>query len=240
LSKFGQNALDFLGFGSFTEAFNALGFGLGAKPASIKNYRDELDPFFPNARMGWHRRPLREHCRRVLDAYKDAPISELGSLVQRLIRPVEYLDAEPEVLGVLDSHRMDATSSFAKRLITGRAAEQYFVARHKQMPEFAGLHLVDTTAWGCGFDFKLMHPEGQPYCVIEVKGMSGKHGHIELTALEYDMAAALNSRYFLVLVRNFCEAPFHTVVNNPVCSALHFDRKERKETRLSWQANVQS
>ena len=54
LSKFDQKALKYLGFEGFTEAFNTLGYSLQAKPASIKNYRDELDPSFPNGRMGWH------------------------------------------------------------------------------------------------------------------------------------------------------------------------------------------
>jgi hypothetical protein len=42
LSKFEKEALAYLGFKSFTEAFNTLGYGLQARPASIKNYRDEL------------------------------------------------------------------------------------------------------------------------------------------------------------------------------------------------------
>ena len=70
LSKFDKDGLGYLGFSGFTEAFNALGLGIGAKPASIKNYRDEFDPQFPNRRRGWHSRPLREHCRRILEEYK--------------------------------------------------------------------------------------------------------------------------------------------------------------------------
>jgi len=57
LSKFDKSAIKKLGFESFTEAFNTLGYSLGARPASIKNYRDELDPYFPNDRRGWHKRP---------------------------------------------------------------------------------------------------------------------------------------------------------------------------------------
>jgi hypothetical protein len=33
-----------LSFESFVEAFNVIGYALGSKPASIKNYRDEFDP----------------------------------------------------------------------------------------------------------------------------------------------------------------------------------------------------
>jgi hypothetical protein len=45
-SKFDRAALNSLGFDSFTEDFNVLAFELGARPASIKNYRNEFDPLF--------------------------------------------------------------------------------------------------------------------------------------------------------------------------------------------------
>ena len=47
LSKFDTLGLAMLGFEGFTEAFNVIGFALGGKPASIKNYRDEFDPLEP-------------------------------------------------------------------------------------------------------------------------------------------------------------------------------------------------
>ncbi len=52
LSKFDDEAIENLGFKGVTEAFNTLGYSIGSKPASIKNYRDEFDPFFPNPRKG--------------------------------------------------------------------------------------------------------------------------------------------------------------------------------------------
>ena len=59
LSKYDSVGVKKLGFDSFTEAFNVIGYALGSKPASIKNYRDEFDPFFPNRRKGWHKRQIR-------------------------------------------------------------------------------------------------------------------------------------------------------------------------------------
>ncbi len=52
LSKFDALGLKRLGFKSFAEAFNVIGYAVGAPPASIKNYRDEFDPLFPNRRKG--------------------------------------------------------------------------------------------------------------------------------------------------------------------------------------------
>jgi len=55
LAEFDSVGLKRLGFRSFAEAFNVVGYALGSKAASIKNYRDEFDPLFPNQRQGWHR-----------------------------------------------------------------------------------------------------------------------------------------------------------------------------------------
>lgn len=64
LSKYDSLGLKKLGFVSFQEAFNVIGYGLGSRPASVKNYRDEFDPLFPNKRQGWHKRKRREYCLR--------------------------------------------------------------------------------------------------------------------------------------------------------------------------------
>lgn len=238
LSKYDQSAVKTLGFASFAEAFNALGYGLGARPASIKNYRDELDPHFPNKRQGWHKRPLREHCKRILDSYGDLDTSQLEILIRRFLCPDEELQLQPKIKRILQKYAGGADSSFAKRLITGKAAEEYFVANYIRMPEFSGQMLTDTTNWGCGFDFKLTLPSDGMYLAVEVKGLRDRGGQVQFTTLEYEMAHALAERYFLVLVRNFSELPFHSVYRNPLRSELQFNRVEREEVRVSWVANV--
>jgi hypothetical protein len=67
LSKYDPLGMKKLGFESFTEAFNVIGYAMGSQPASIKNYRDEFDPLFPNRRKGWHKRPIRDYCRKVFE-----------------------------------------------------------------------------------------------------------------------------------------------------------------------------
>ena len=49
-SKFNSLALKEFGFASYKEAFNILGLSMRVNPNSLKNYRDEFDPFFPNNR----------------------------------------------------------------------------------------------------------------------------------------------------------------------------------------------
>ena len=69
LSKFDAEGLKFLGFDNFTEAFNVIGLALGVQPASVKNYRDEFDPLFPNERQGWHKREIRKYCKDIYDTF---------------------------------------------------------------------------------------------------------------------------------------------------------------------------
>lgn len=46
LSKFDRKALEIFGFDGFGQAFNTLGYSIGIPPRSVKNYRDEFDPYF--------------------------------------------------------------------------------------------------------------------------------------------------------------------------------------------------
>jgi hypothetical protein len=238
LSKFDQEALQYLGFEGFTEAFNTLGYSLQAKPASIKNYRDELDPYFPNSRMGWHKRPLREHCQHILEKFTDIDLVELGEIIKGFILPPTLAESMPEVKTVLSTYNPEPSHSFARRLITGRAAEQYFLAHYPKMTEFASAPLIDTTSWGCGFDFKVTPTKPRAFLAVEIKGLRGRYGQIQMTALEFEVAEALQERYFLIIVRNFLETPFHSVINNPTKSSIQFTQVKRKEIRLSWNANI--
>lgn len=238
LSKYNREGLRHLGFTSYAEAFNAMGYGLKANPASIKNYRDELDPCFPNDRKGWHQRPLRDHCQRILSEYGNASIDELGECIKRFLMPGDGIESFPEVARLVSTRKHGAESSFAKRLITGLAAEQYFSSHYQSMPEFHGREMTDTTRWGCGFDFKLTTPLEGSFLAVEVKGLREKNGQIQMTELEHEIASALKERYYLVLIRNFAERPFHTVVNNPLDSDMRFRMIEKVEVRHTWATTI--
>src|ERR1700677_804529 len=118
LSKYDSVGLKKLGFESFLEAFNVIGYALGQKPASVKNYRDEFDPLFPNKRRGWHNRPTRGYCLKVFTAYKNLDIETFADLIKSFAGYDEstWSELQPE------SEKPDGESSFAKRLITGLAA----------------------------------------------------------------------------------------------------------------------
>src|SRR5258706_15838564 len=85
LSKYDAAGLKKLGFESFLEAFNVIGYALGAKPASIKNYRDEFDPLISKRRKGWHKRPTREYCLGVFRLYGGLDFETFTGLIRSFV-----------------------------------------------------------------------------------------------------------------------------------------------------------
>lgn len=229
LSKFDEEGLKSLGFDSFKEAFNVLGYALGAKPASIKNYRDELDPLFPNSRAGWHQRPLREHCRLIYEQFKDWDINSLRTLVSK--QTDETLEVDEDTIA-------KESDTFAKRLITGRAAESFFTENYRKEEVFASTEVVDVTQSGCGFDFRLQSQEQGNFFAVEVKGMRARKGHIALTDKEHRVANKMRSDFFLYVVKNFDENPFAENIRNPLSANLNFNRVERRVIQISWSATL--
>jgi len=84
LSKFDRDGLARLGFESFAQAFNVIGFALGVPPASVKNYRDEFDPLFPNIRQGWHKRGIRKNCREIHDTFQRLSLADFSLLLREI------------------------------------------------------------------------------------------------------------------------------------------------------------
>jgi hypothetical protein len=234
LSKFDSLGLKRVGFENFVEAFNVIGYALGSRPASIKNYRDEFDPFFPNNRKGWRKRPIREYCRDVYEQYRDIDLAEFTGLVKSFFG----FDSNPPIEDA-QAEELDGASVFAQRLVTGLAAERYFESVHASLPVFQGLSLENTTRFGCGYDFRLRRePAQHDFLAVEVKGLKEQSGNLSMTPKEYDAASTLKERFFLFIVRNFRETPHHTVFQNPISSGLHFRKKETVVTLVSWSTNV--
>lgn len=238
LSKFDQEGLRTLGFSGFAEAFNAFGFGLGGRPASIKNYRDEFDPVFPNPRNGWNKRPLREHCREILDLFGHLSLSAFSELIVSWTNLSPIPSALVEIKGIADNELGE--SSFAKRLITGAAAEHFFQTSFPSLTEFQTHTLTNVSQYGCGFDFRADPFGGTNFTAIEVKGISSANGGIMMTAKEYRVAHHLRERYFLCVVRNFAEKPYISLFQDPVHCGLVLSRSERVETVTSWHAKIAS
>lgn len=234
LSKYDSLGLKRLGFDTFLEAFNVIGYAMGSKPASIKNYRDEFDPLFPNRRKGWHKRKTRAYCFRVFEEYKGLDLESFTGLVESFFGYDENAWSEirrKKKVGDTQSH-------FAQRLITGLAAERYFESVRYSLSEFNGYAVQNTTSLGCGYDFRLEIAPSRDFLAVEVKGLNGMTGTLSLTPKEHEIAAALKDRFFLFVVRNFRESPFHEIFQNPLSGNLRFKKKERVVVQVSWLANI--
>jgi len=234
LSKYDSLGLKKLGFESFQEAFNVIGYGLGSRPASIKNYRDEFDPLFPNKRQGWHKRPRREYCIEIYKKYKDLDLETFTSLVKSFTGYDENVWS-----GVREKEeKPDGESYFAKRLITGLAAEHYFESVQPSLTEFKGYAIENTTRLGCGYDFRLQTGTRKDFLAVEVKGLKDRTGSLSLTPKEHEVAATLAGRFYLFVVKNFREVPFHEIYQDPLSGKLQFAKKERVTIQVAWLASV--
>jgi len=225
LSKFDTEGLTFLGFGSFTEAYNVIGYAIGARPTSVKNYRDEFDPLFPNARKGWHKRPIREHCKVIYDEFGNLGLDEFAPLLKEIIYKYHAIDVlMEEVARKKEGARVE---SFAKMLITGQAAEEYFRLKYKEIGIFSGFEIEDATRLGCGFDFRLV--SSRIYYGVEVKGLNEPSGNIVLTDKEHSVAG---------LLKNFREEPFHEIYQNPLTGKLNFSPLVERRVETTWIAKA--
>lgn len=230
LAKFGKQGLKALGFQTFTEFYGVISLALGWKGTSIKNYRDEFAPKFPGGIQGWHKREMRATRAAVFDKYGAMELPEMA----RLIKSAVYKTPATDIL--MESVDDDGGSSFAKRLITGQAAEQYFLNRYKSMPDFENLNLQDTTKWGCGFDFRLYSASVE--YGVEVKGIKEASGAIVMTEKEHRIAGKMADNYFLFVVKNMREEPQEAVYRNPLNGALNFKSTQTTVVRTQWAAQV--
>jgi len=233
LSKYDSQGLQKLGFESFVEAFNLMGYALGSRPASIKNYRDEFDPLFPNRRKGWHKRPVRHYCLKVFKEYGDLDLESFAGLVKSFVGYNESVWS-----GVQPKEERYESESYFSRAITGLAAEQYFEAVQSSVSEFKGYTVENTTRFGCGYDFRLRLGAQQDFLAVEVKGLKERTGGLSLTPKEFEVATVLRDRFFLFVVTNFKETPIRRIFQNPVSGGLRFTRNERSVVQVSWLTTV--
>lgn len=227
LSLYDKRALVALGCTGVWQAFNILGYSLGASPASIKNYRDEFDhevrkTFPSHPREGWNR-PLKNRSQKLYDQFASFAFDEFSDLIKGFLIP-SY--EKEKIISVAVKEKYDP--NIAQRLMTGQAAETYFKNHYSEIPVFTNYKVEDVTCCGCGFDFHLsLHSDF--YCV-EVKGLAANSGSIAMTEKEYSVADELKDRYCLFVVRNFQRKPVHSFYFNPITSTLTFTPQHRTVT----------
>ena len=224
LSKFSKHGLVAFEFSSYRQAYNVLGFALGIKPNSINNYRDEFDPYFPNGRQGWHKREIKPQSKAVMDLAKDLSFDQFTFIIKARLahKDVDLEDIQIPISSYQNNHEFSAN-----RLITGKAAEEYFVQTYPTIDLFGGYDISDMTSQGCGFDFKLS--KGMSRYYVEVKGMNERSGNILMTEKEHKVANELLNKYCLFVVRDFRNTPFHNYYLDPLhCELINFKKQERQ------------
>ncbi|MGR3914801.1 MAG: DUF3883 domain-containing protein [Gammaproteobacteria bacterium] len=165
----------------------------------------------------------------MYDKFKDRDTNELFSLI------AGFTGHQASAAGQTPQTE---SSSFAKRLLTGRAAENFFLRHYRQERQFSGTTAENMTHAGCGYDFSLRRPNQQRRFAVEVKGLTAISGGIILTDKEYTAAAEWENDYFLYIVKNFGETPYPTTIRNPANANLQFKRAERSIIQISWSATV--
>lgn len=234
MSKFGDDGISRLGFQSFTESCNIIGLSLGIKSTSLRNYRDEFDPFFPNARKGWRNRDPYPDRLALYNSYGNLDLEKFAALIERTVFKRSEINELPETIR---SHLPQNNETFARRLVTGQAAEEYFRRKHKVLPEFSGLMMKNTTHLGCGFDFCLSSDKVK--YGVEVKELRTDTGGIMMTDKEYKVAKIMRGDYFLFVVKNLAqENPSHQLHRDPLSCGLQFSRTERQVVQVSWTVNI--
>jgi hypothetical protein len=98
--------------------------------------------------------------------------------------------------------------------------------------------LENTTRLGCGYDFRLRSEARGDFLAVEVKGLKERTGTLAFTPKEHRVAKALSNRFFLFVVKNFAESPFHEIYQDPLGGNLQFKKMERAVVHISWLATV--
>jgi hypothetical protein len=216
---------------SWREAFARAGRALGVPSASLKNLRDEFDPFHPNQRRGWHQRPLRPNRQRVLEELKDLSQDALAELVRHILRrDTDVTDEAIDALAV----RNRVAENVAERLLTGRRAEEYFLKNCAAIVGVEFADLLDLRNSAKGYDFGVRHA---PERAVEVKGLKGMRGDILFTDREWAEALQRRAEYWVVVVGNLAAIPRWRVVADPKAN-LNAACVYQRSVSATWRSHV--
>ncbi len=237
LSKFNRDGLSALGFKTLGEAYNSFAYAVGGKPSSVKLYMQEFDPYFPNTRTGWKNKVIRPSRQAFIDEYGDLGMSEFLEMIK--VQFAGNMDVDPTISRIALEAGIENgdASAFARRVMTGQAAENFFETNYRDIRKFRDCSIQRTTAYGCGFDFKLLPPSAD-FMAVEVKGLRTPSGQIQMTEKEFKMAQYLTSRFFLYVVTDFAHTPIPRVIENPLEAGIEFEERSVKSEQRVWVAQI--
>lgn len=209
MSRLDQRFLECCNSRTWKDVFHVVGERIGVPPASLKNLRDEFDPYHDNRRRGWHKRPLRPSRLRVMGDLCEVSDDSLIALVQSLLER-----SRPEVEEAVDAllEPRSRVYNVAERVMTGRLAERFFVQNCSRILNLAESDLIDLRDTACGYDFGLC---SNPNVAIEVKGIKNRSGPILFTDREWTEARRREEDYWLVVIGNLSATPTPKYLRNP-------------------------
>lgn len=232
LSRFDQEGVRLLGYKSFNAAVQDISKKLSVKANTLKNMRDEFDPYHDNGRVGWYQRPVTGSRKRVMLAFRDLDEPAVRSIVTDILsNPLSSPDEVTEIVADDTPEKRTAETIFIPRGPTGRKAEEFFLHQHiAGNTRFSG-ELKDTRDLGCGYDFAI--GDGQEAVYIEVKGLSEDSGGISFTNKEWMVANEKGEAYVLALVSNIDSAPRISYLSNPA-KKLSARKQIYRTISISW------
>lgn len=208
LSRFNDEAVSNLGYKTWKDVFENLSEILQINKHTIKNWRDEFDPFHGH-RAGWHQRQPRKTISNIISQFEQLEEFDIRQIVEEIIsgKKIDLLE--------IDNNQNEVISNpiFILRGPTGRKAEQYFIEYHKNNNFPIEGELIDTRDLGCGYDFEIKSESNQHF--IEVKGLANNIGGILFTNKEWEIAKRERGKYTVCLVSNINESHEISFINDP-------------------------
>ena len=128
LARFNKIAYRNLNFGNQQQTHERIGRILSINPNTVKNRRDDFDPFFEH-RKGWYQIPLSTQKAQILNALSDMTESEVRIIVEKIIKSNNPSD-DDELLfltEIVDEDFSERKKPFILRGPTGKKAEQFFI-----------------------------------------------------------------------------------------------------------------
>ncbi|MDE1874538.1 MAG: DUF3883 domain-containing protein, partial [Patescibacteria group bacterium] len=188
LSRLDKTGYLELGYKNFAEATKEIGRILNVKPNTIKNMRDEFDPYHQNDRIGW-KRELRGSRLKVLKAFQETDDETLFEIIKEMLQNNKFKDTEEHLdIHTLFSEKSSAIKDkepplFILRGPTGKAAEAFFLEYFERNAFPVAGKIIDSRDFGCGYDFEICDRD-QSY-FVEVKGLASKTGGVLFTNKEW-------------------------------------------------------
>ncbi|MBX2938591.1 MAG: DUF3883 domain-containing protein [Ferruginibacter sp.] len=226
LSRFNDEAVNNLGYKTWKDAFDDLSDKLQINKHTIKNWRDEFDPFHGH-RAGWYQRQPRKTISNIISLFEQLEEFDIRQIA------VEIINGNKIDLPEIDNSENEVITNpiFILRGPTGKKAEQFFIKYHKlnNLP-FAG-ELIDTRDLGCGYDFEIKTKSYQHF--IEVKGLASNIGGLLFTNKEWETAKQQRTKYTVCLVSNINDSPEISFINDPF-SKLNPKKNIIQTVQVQW------